>query len=134
MKGMKRGAALLTAAALAAGLLTGCGGMPADRSEKGPEHVKGYLEQSAGPDRVSLEVRRAVRDFMADGAYRAGRDGRVKGGKAMSRDMGEKAKDILKDAGKGAKRVGRATGRAAHEIGRAATKAGRDVVDEMKKP
>ena len=135
MERMKKGLTLLTAAALTAGLLTGCGGMEADRPADTPENVKGYLEQNDDPDRVSLEIHRATRDFMADGYYRADGDGRVKGGREnMSRDMGEKAKDILKDTEKGMKRVGKATGRAAHEIGRAAKKAGRDVMDEVKKP
>lgn len=135
MKQMKKGTALLTAAALSAALLTGCGSTAADEAERAGENVKGYLEQNADPDRVSMEIRRGARDIMADGYYRAGGNGKVKGGMDdMGRDMGEKAKDILDDAGRGMKRVGKATGRAAHEIGKAAKRAGRDVMDEVKKP
>ena len=120
---MKKTAIALALALLLTCALTACGG---DR----PASDGGGTNASAG--QVTRRYDRA-RDYLDDGQYTAGTDGRVRSGDGnpATRDLTRDARDLARGAKKGAEDLGRAAGRAGEDLKNGVKDAGQDLKQGM---
>ena len=116
---MKKTAIALALALLLTGALTACGG---DR----PASDGGGTNASAG--QVTRRYDRA-RDYLDDGRYTAGTDGRVRSGDGnpAARDLTRDARDLTRGAKEGAEELSRAAGQAGKDLKNGVENAGRDL-------
>lgn len=121
---MKKTAIALALALLLTGALTACGG------DRPAEPNGGGSGVSAG--QVTRRYDRA-RDYLDDGQYTAGTDGRVRSGDGNSaaRDLTRDARDLARGAKKGAEDLGRAAGRAGEDLKNGVKDAGQDLKQGM---
>ena len=124
---MKKTAIALALALTLTGALTACGG---DR----PASDGGGTNASAGQVTRRQETREdRLRDFLDDGRYTAGTDGRVRSGDGnpAARDLTRDARDLARGAKKGAEDLGRAAGRAGEDLKNGVKDAGQDLKQGM---
>lgn len=120
---MKKTAIALALALTLTGALTACGGDRPAEADSGGSGV------SAG----QVTRRQETRDFLDDGRYAAGDNGRVRSGDGnpATRDLTREARDLARGAKKGAEDLGRAAGRAGADLKHGVENAGRELKQGM---
>ena len=120
---MKKTAIALALALTLTGALTACGGDRPAEADSGGSGV------SAG----QVTRRQETRDFLDDGRYAAGDNGRVRSGDGnpATRDLTRDARDLARGAKKGAEDLGRAAGRAGADLKHGVENAGRELKQGM---
>ena len=120
---MKKTAIALALALTLTGALTACGGDRPAEADSGGSGV------SAG----QVTLRQETRDFLDDGRYAAGDNGRVRSGDGnpATRDLTREARDLARGAKKGAEDLGRAAGRAGADLKHGVENAGRELKQGM---
>ena len=125
---MKKTAIALALALTLTGALTACGGDRPAEADSGGSGV------SAG----QVTRRQETRDFLDDGRYAAGDNGRVRSGdgnpgdgNSAARDLTRDARDLARGAKKGAEDLGRAAGRAGEDLKNGVKDAGQDLKQGM---
>ena len=120
---MKKTAIALALALTLTGALTACGGDRPAAADSGGSGV------SAG----QVTRRQETRDFLDDGRYAAGDNGRVRSGDGnpATRDLTRDARDLARGAKKGAEDLGRAAGRAGEDLKNGVKDAGQDLKQGM---
>ena len=120
---MKKTAIALALALTLTGALTACGGDRPAEADSGGSGV------SAG----QVTRRQETRDFLDDGQYAAGDNGRVRSGDGnpATRDLTREARDLARGAKKGAEDLGRAAGRAGADLKHGVENAGRELKQGM---
>lgn len=120
---MKKTAIALALALTLTGALTACGGNRS-ASDGGGTNV------SAGQvSRRQEENSARTRDYLDDGRYAAGEDGRVRAGdgNALTRDLTRDARDMMRDAGDDTRDLTHAAGQAGRDLTNGVKNAARDL-------
>lgn len=110
---MKKSAIALALALTMAGSLAACSSNDAKPNTSGSNAGSG-----TAPGQVARRYNGGMNDYLGDGRYTAGSNGRVYSGdgNTVSRDLTQDARDIVRDAGDAIGDVGRGIGTAARDI------------------